>query len=167
MNQIKELKLSVVLIFLFMLPVMATYFLKEDLDTTIPISEGVLSDLETNFRQQGIEYYFKEKSRLKKRVSRALSNNSSPSQTLAATNIAIYLFPDLLEDTHIEKHFAVEHFLPLQEQIEAQPGTVEARKYFETLRRTVWNYENPRSDELGLSLEAEKMLKLFSALTWN
>lgn len=167
MNHLKELRLSLVLLSLVIIPVFTTLFLKEDFQTRVPLSAETLTNLESDFKSKGIHQFLKSKSKLKKQVSRMLRNDSDSSSQMAAMNIAVYFFPELLQPTHLERQFAMEHFSPLQEQIEAQPGTIEAQKYFQALKTTVWNYENPMQSEQGLSEFAEKMLNIYGAISWK
>lgn len=167
MNTFRELRLSLVLLSLVVVPVALTLFLKEDFEARAPLSSEALGQLETDFKTNGIVYFKKSKASLKNQVSRMLKNESDSSSQMAAMNIAVYFFPDLLHDTHLEKQFAKEHFAPLQEKIEAQPGTLEAQKYFQALKTSVWNYENPMQTDHGLSESAEKMLDIYGAISWK
>jgi hypothetical protein len=167
MNTFRELRLSLVLLSLVVVPVVLTLFLKEDFEARAPLSSEALGQLEMEFKNYGIEHFRKSKATLKNQVSRTLRNESDPSSQMAAMNIAVYFFPELLHHTHLEKQFAIEHFVPLQDKIEAQPGTLEAQKYFQALKTTVWNYENPMQTDHGLSESAEKMLDIYGAISWK
>lgn len=165
--QWQELRMVLILLVVVAIPVMVSYYLRTDFNTNIPISPRSLEQLSLEFKKQGIHSFLHSKKGLKRRVSFQLGNSKDPAAQLAATNIAVYLFPDLLPDDSFEKQFAQESFVPLQNGIEEKPGTQEAQLLFEELRARVWNYENPHNSADGLSEYADQMLKIYGSLVWK
>lgn len=163
----QDLKLVLILLSVISVPVFLSFFVTQDSLINVPISSDTLDSLSQDYRKQGLEGYLKAKKVLKRRVSQQLKNKQDPSAQLAATNIAVYLFPDLLPNDSFEKQFAEESFVPLQTEIEKKPGSTEAQALFEELRARVWVYENPQSTEQGLSDYANQMLKIYGALVWK
>lgn len=160
----QEIKIVAILLSLIIFPILVTLFLSQEKKNYGPISTASLDELSEVFKKQGFKSYFKAKSSLKDQISQELKNNENKE---TATNIAIYLFPDLLPGDHFEKEFAEENFLPLQLEMEKRPAKVEAEALYEKLHARVWNYENPQNTPQGLSDTAEKMLKIYQALAWN
>jgi len=165
--QWQELRMVLILLAVVSVPVAISYYTRTDFDTSIPISSKNLEQLSQDFKKQGMRSFLQSKKTLRKRVSYQLRNSENQAEQLAATNIAVYLFPDLLPEDSFEKQFAEESFTPLQSGIEKQPGTPEAQKLFEQLRSRVWNYENPQNNSEGLSEYADQMLKIYSSLVWK
>jgi len=161
----QEIKVVAVLLSLIILPVLIALFVSQEKKSSPAlISTAALDALSEVFKKQGIKNYFKSKNSLKEQISKELKNTDNKE---AATNIALYLFPDLLPRDHFEKEFAEENFVPLQMEIEKRPATVQAEALYEKLQARVWNYENPQNTPQGLSETAEKMLKIYQALAWN
>lgn len=163
----RDLKLVLILLSVISVPVFVSFFVTQDNLINVPISSDTLDSLSQDYRKQGLEGYLKAKKVLKRRVSQQLKNAQDPSAQLAATNIAVYLFPDLLPNDSFEKQLAEESFVPLQSEIEKKPGSPEAQTLYEELRARVWVYENPQSTEQGLSEYANQMLKIYGALVWK
>jgi len=109
--------------------------------------------------------YLAEKEALKAQVQRKLKSPASEEEAQAASNVALYLFPDALPDSNFEKGVALEDWAPLQAEIEKAPGSAQARLKYEEMRANIWNYENPKQDHATISPYAEETLKLFSGLT--
>jgi len=164
---LKEIRVVAILIALLMVPILITSYMKENVLLHAPISVESLSELAQAYRKDGITQFLSEKRVLQKRVSFNLTNDDNPKAQMAAMNIAVYMFPELLHESHLEKQYAEEHFKPLQEKIELDPGTRGAQDNFEELRNLVWNYENPKQNEQGLSEYANEMLKVYGALSWK
>ncbi len=164
---LKEIKVVALLLSLLMVPILVTSHMRENVSLHTPISAVSLDELAQTYRKSGIERFLDAKRTLQKRVSFNLKNDDDSKAQMAAMNIAVYMFPDLLHDTHLEKQYAEEHFKPLQDRIETVPGTREAQDNFEELRNLVWNYENPKQNEQGLSEYANEMLKIYGALSWK
>jgi hypothetical protein len=162
-----DIRLVLVLLSVVSVPVVVSFFFRSDLNTSIPISAKSLDQLSLDFKKQGIQSFLKSKKSLRKRVSSQIGNSQDPAAQLAATNIAVYLFPDLLPNDSFEKTIAEDSFTPLQNAIEQKPGTPEAQVLFEELRSRVWNYENPRNSADGLSEYADQMLKIYGTLVWK
>jgi hypothetical protein len=166
-NTLKEVKVVALLLGLLVLPVLITSYMREEVSVHAPISSESLDELAQAYRKSGIDQFFTVKRVLQKRVSFNLKNDDDSKAQMAAMNIAVYMFPELLHETHLEKKYAEDNFKPLQEKIEALPGTREAQDNFEELRNLVWNYENPKQNEQGLSEYANEMLKVYGALSWK
>ncbi len=163
----KELKVVAILLVLVVIPVTTSLPFSEKQAITTPISSDTLDGLSKEYRSRGLKGFLDAKKRLRKQVSYQLDNDENPKAQMAALNIAVYFFPDLLPDNHLEKPFAEENLVPLQTRIEEGPGTSQARYYFQELRSLVWNYENPENNEQGLSEHAEKMLQVYGSLSWK
>jgi len=163
----KELKIVAILLVMVVLPVTTSLFFVEKQAITTPISNETLDGLSKEYRISGLKGFLDAKKRLRRQVSYQLDNDENPKAQLAALNIAVYFFPDLLPDNHLEKPFAEDNLVPLQIKIEESPGTSQARYYFQELRSLVWNYENPENNEQGLSEHAEKMLQVYGSLSWR
>ncbi|NBT57907.1 hypothetical protein EBT16_03890 [bacterium] len=164
---LKEIKLTSFLVALVLFPVLLTFLFQDHATINTPISPDSLEQLSKEFREGGVQQFLDAKHQLKRKVGHNLHNDKDKASQLAAMNLAVYLFPELLEDTHLEKDFAQQHFQPLQTKIESAPGTEQARQNFEELRNVVWTYENPKQDEQGLSDYARQMLKIYGALSWK
>lgn len=164
---LRDIKIVSSLLLLLAAPVMVSTWLRDEQAIHTPISAESLEGLASEYRQNGIGHFRSAKRLLGKKVSFNLKNDDDPQAQMAAMNIAVYLFPELLHDSHLEKRFSESTFKPLQEQIEASPGTPEAQQSFEELRNTVWSYENPKQNEQGLSEYAAQMLKVYGALSWK
>lgn len=113
----------------------------------------------------GIAKYRENKSALRQHISLILANPSSDNEESEASNIALYLFPDLLPESNFEKTQAFELWAKLQEEIEKNPRTPKARMFFEEMKSNIWNYENPRMTNAGLSEDAQETIKLFHELS--
>lgn len=163
----QELKLVAILLSLVSIPVLIGLLVPQENIIKPPISARSLDALAKDYQAQGIKKYFKSKRSLKERILKELNNTVDKRAQFAAMNIATYLFPELLPNSHFEKRFAEENFVPLQMEIEKSPATVQAEVLYEKLHARVWNYENPRNTTRGLSDYAEKMLKIYQALAGN
>lgn len=166
-GHLKELKLAAFLVAMVMVPVLFTFLVRQEVAINTPISPKSLEELSVEYRKNGMQQFFDAKTNLKRRVSRNLKDNNNHEAYFAALNVALYLFPELLDDENMEKDFAQKHLRPLQEKIESSPGSKEAQKNFEELRNMVWGYENPKEDEQGLSEYARQMLKVYGTLSWK
>jgi len=164
---LKEIKVVALLLGLLIVPVLITSYVRENVSVQTPISADSLDELAQAYRKSGIDQFLSAKRVLQKRVSFNLRNDDDSKAQMAAMNIAVYMFPELLHETHLEKQYAEENFKPLQVKIESTPGTREAQDNFEELRNLVWTYENPKQNEQGLSEYANKMLKVYGALSWK
>lgn len=105
-----------------------------------------------------------EKARLRNHISRILENPRNSDEENHAANIALYLFPEILPESNFEKSEAIKLWASLEIGIEKQPRTSEARMLFEEMKSNIWNYENPRISNVGLSLHAQETLKLYHEL---
>ncbi|NBX69182.1 MAG: hypothetical protein EBR01_09505 [Proteobacteria bacterium] len=105
------------------------------------------------------------KQALKSRIASVLKNPKNEDEENHAVNIALYLFPEILPDTNFEKELAIELWGTFENAIEKRPRTSEARMKFEEMKSNIWNYENPRLTNVGLSFHAEETLKLYHELS--
>lgn len=163
----QDLKIVGFLLGLISIPVAFTFYFRETTSIHTPISKQSMEELAQEYRNSGMDRFRAAKTLLKKRVSFNMKRDQDSKAQLAASNIAVYLFPDLLPENHFEKEFAMEQFVPHQKVIEDNPGTPIAQEHFEELRNIVWNYENPKQSEQGLSDYASQMLKIYGAMSWK
>lgn len=164
---LREIKIVTALLATLAVPVVVSTWLKDEAALHSPISAEGLEELSRAYRENGIDKFQSSKRLLRKKVSFNLRNDEDPKAQMAAMNIAVYFFPELLHDSNLEKTYSLEHFKPLQEGIESAPGTESAQNNFEELRNEVWSYENPKQNEQGLSEYAAQMLKVYGALSWK
>lgn len=163
----REWGLVLGLLTLLAIPVSFSYFFGTDLQIAIPVENDSMTALEQSFRKNGLESFKAAKKSLRERVSLQIKDAKNEKNRLAAVNVAVYLFPDLLPDSRLEKQEAQELFVPLQRAIEEMPGTPEAQARFEELRSNVWNFESPNSSTPVLSDQANQMLKIYGAMSWK
>jgi len=163
----REIKLVLILLVLVFIPVLASLYFTEERTVKAPVGADAFDSLSKEYEAHGIKAFLESRRRLKRQVSYNIKNDEDPRAQLAALNIAVYFFPDLLPENHLEKPFAEDSLRPLQVKIEESPGTSQAQYYFQELRTLVWNYENPANNTLGLSEHAEKMLHVYGSLSWK
>ncbi|GEM_PF-5165343 len=125
---------------------------------------GAVTALKTAFEQNGIEGYLVAKARLREKVKESIQQTGSV-QAGEASQVAVYLFADLLPDSDFEKTESLTLFLPLMEAIETRPRTADAGQAFETLNAEIWNYENVSREEPQITPVAEDVLRLFSEMS--
>lgn len=125
---------------------------------------GAITSLKTAFEQNGIEGYLVAKGRLRDKVRESLQQTGSV-QAGEASQVAVYLFADLLPDSDFEKSESLTLFNPLIEAIETRPRTANAAQAFETLNAEIWNYENVSREEPQITPVAEDVLSLFSEMS--
>lgn len=113
----------------------------------------------------GYSKYNKDKLELKKHISSVLAHPANEEEENNASNIALYLFPELLPDSNFEKSQALELWASLETEIEKHPRTPEARMVFEEMKSNIWNYENPKLNNVGLSTHAQETLKIYHELS--
>ena len=106
-----------------------------------------------------------DKQILKTHISSILKSPKNEDEENHALNIALYLFPEILPDTNFEKEQAIELWASFESAIEKRPRTPEARMLFEEMKSNIWNYENPRVSNVGLSFHAQETLKLYHELS--
>lgn len=163
----QEWRLVLGLLTLLAVPVSFSYFFGTDLQIDVPVENDSISSLESVFRKNGLESFKTAKKSLRQRVSVQIKDAKNEKNRLAAMNVAIYLFPDLLPESRLDKQEAEDLFVPLQRAIEEMPGTPEAQARFEELRSNVWNFESPNSSTPVLSEQANQMLKIYGAMSWK
>lgn len=117
------------------------------------------------FHKQGIKRFLEEKESLKSKVSENIANPKSSQAKKLAESIAVYLFPEILPDTHFEKEAAMTLWMPLFKKIEKKPGTPEARHLYEEAKAEIMNYENPSKQDPNLSDPAKETLKIYRELS--
>ncbi len=123
------------------------------------------STLLTSLSTGGYSQFHSDKKILRAKIATMLSSPQNETEETYATNIALYLFPDLLPDSNFEKIVAVEQWAPLESAIEKKPRSQEARLLFDEMKSNIWNYENPKMDRSGLSLYASETLKIYHELS--
>ncbi len=123
------------------------------------------STLLTSLSTGGYSQFHSDKKLLRSKIATMLSSPQNETEETYATNIALYLFPDLLPDSNFEKIVAVEQWAPLESAIEKKPRSQEARLLFDEMKSNIWNYENPKMDRSGLSLYASETLKIYHELS--
>jgi len=128
----------------------------------IPDGLDGFARLKTVYEREGSARFLEEKDNLRERVSGALSGERASAH--AARQIALYLFPDLLEEGDFEAEAAIEIWAPLIRAIERAPRTSESRVTYERLRAEIWNFESPRRDDPQLTRWAEEVLRLYGAM---
>jgi len=133
---------------------------------SVPVQRGTakidlsVQPLEGSFRAEGLSGYQKQKALLKAEVREAIQKGNP-----RAENFAVYMFPELLPPSNFERSVAEEQWIPLQQKIEANPGTDESRKNFEEMRAQIWIYENPDQKHPALSDTADEIVRLYSMLS--
>lgn len=136
-------------------------FTKNDSDSDSISYSTLLTSLSTG----GFSKFYLDKKILRAKIATMLSAPQNETEENYATNIALYLFPDLLPDSNFEKIVAVEQWAPLESAIEKKPRSQEARLLFDEMKSNIWNYENPKMDRSGLSLYATETLKIYHELS--
>lgn len=117
------------------------------------------------FKAEGFQGFLERKKVLKAQVNETLKQPASEEEEETASNIALYLFPEVLPDSNFEKSVAMEEWAPLQAAIEKAPRTSEARLWFEEMRANIWNYENPKLQNSTISPYAKEALKIYNELS--
>jgi hypothetical protein len=125
---------------------------------------GAITSLKTAFEQNGIEGYLVAKARLRDKVRESLQQTAS-AQAGEASQVAVYLFADLLPDSDFEKSESLTLFNPMMEAIETRPRTADAARAFDALNAEIWNYENVSREEPQITPVAEDVLRLFSEMS--
>ncbi len=125
-----------------------------------------LSRLRSRFQTDGIEGFTEEKNALRAELKSTLSEEPQDSEdSERATQMATYLFPDILPDNNFEKPIGLDLWAPLEKQIEEHPRTPASREKFEELRATLWNYESPDRKSPEISENAEEVLRIYDTLS--
>lgn len=135
---------------------------------TLHLTSGSLksfSGLHRAYEKKGLAHYLREKENLRHEVASILQKNSKSLEAIEASNIAVFLFPDLLPDSNFEKMDALELWYPHQMAIERAPHTLDSRQKFEDLRANIYNYENPDRDEPQLSDQARQVIRIYDTLS--
>lgn len=136
---------------------------------TSTFSSGELTDsyqtLLSSVNRGGYSQFISDKNELRKQIEKTLSGPENEEQEISASNIALYLFPDLLPESNFEKNTALGLWAPLQAEIERRPKTPEARMLYEKMKSNIWNYENPKVTSAGLSKEASDTLQIYHELS--
>lgn len=126
---------------------------------------GTFAGLEQVYKTAGMEKFLEQKALLKSSVRDALKDGTDRGQVDLATNIAVYLFPDVLPDENFEKGPATDLWGPTLEKIEKAPHTPESRVLFEALRADIWNYEMVDREEPKLSAPARQVIQIYDAIS--
>ena len=117
------------------------------------------------YKEKGIKHFIEEKTNLKLTIAESIKNPENADVKRIAESIAVYLFPEVLPDTHFEKEAAMTLWIPLFKEIEKRPGTPEARTLYEEAKTEIWNYENPDKVNPKLSEPAKETLKIYRELS--
>ena len=123
------------------------------------------STLQEDYATGGIKKFKEKKNALRSEVESELKKESDSPDRDKAENIAVYMFPDLLDSEDFEKEVAMEQWFSQEKNIEKDPKSPESRKDFEELRNNVWNYENPDRGQPTVSDYASQVIKIYDALT--
>lgn len=129
------------------------------------MSQQLLTSLQSVYKQEGIERFIEEKQRLRKSLASSLAGSPHTDEHVEASNIALYLFPDILPSGDFERELGMEDWAPLQSAIEQAPGTADSRQAFEEMRANIWNYESPSRTAPNLSSEAKQVLQIYQSLS--
>lgn len=130
-------------------------------------SLGKFSTLTDSLQKNGVESYLRDKETLKEMILDKLKSGDDDEDESAvqATQIAVYLFPEILPDEDFEKQAGMELWAPLQRVIESNPRTRESRQAFEEMRANIWNYENPSRDVPQLSPVAMQVIRIYDVMS--
>jgi hypothetical protein len=126
---------------------------------------AAISNLGPAFQNDGIEGYLLAKARLRDQVRTNLRLSPTDSNYAQAENIAVYLFPNLLPETHFEKSESLFLFAPEIELIESRPRSEQAQAAYERLTLEIWNYENISREEPRISDAAIALLEMLQKLS--
>lgn len=127
--------------------------------------EESYATLKYSVKQGGFSQFQRDKNELKQHLLNILTAPKNDEEEIKASNIALYLFPDILPDTNLEKQAALEYWAPIEAAIERKPRSAESRMLFEELKSNIWNYENPKVTNLGLSVHAQETLNIYFELS--
>lgn len=127
--------------------------------------DGTFNSLESLYKSHGMEKFLERKAQLRKAVTATLNQGGKPAEVDLATNIAVYLFPDVLPDGNFEKGPAEQMWGESIRQIEASPHTAESRVLFEALRADIWNYELVDREDPKLSGPAVQVIQIYDAIS--
>lgn len=133
----------------------------QSLDLTV----NNLTTLADIYRERGLSAFMDAKRAIKHEVEQSLKKDNGLVGPNSAEHVAVYLFPELLDDSHLEKFTAENDFKPLQTAIEESPGTERSRHHFERLRMNVWTYENADRKNPNISATARSVLQLYDTLS--
>lgn len=148
--------------FLFLFYLAFTDFKSPFKDSSL---EENYSSLRLSITQGGLAQFQKDKMQLKNQIIAILNSPKNEDEETKASNIALYLFPEILPNENFEKQAALELWAPLEAEIEQKPRSAKARMLFEELTSNIWNYENPKITNAGLSIYAAETLKLYHAIS--
>ncbi len=127
--------------------------------------EGSFNSLESTYKTHGMTKFLERKAELRKAVTETLSQDGQSPEIDLATNIAVYLFPDVLPGTNFEKGPAEQMWGEALRQIEASPNTAESRVLFEAVRADIWNYELVDREDPKLSAPARQVIQIYDAIS--
>ncbi|MEZ4751772.1 MAG: hypothetical protein R3B54_14425 [Bdellovibrionota bacterium] len=131
----------------------------------IQIVQERFHNLAKSYENGGSAHFADRKEALRRDVSRTLRANKSLEARMIATNISVYLFPDLLPSENFERDVAEEQWIPMQREIEKSPGTYESRLKFEEMKANIWNYESPDKRAPKLTETAETVLHIYDLMS--
>lgn len=131
----------------------------------IHLANKRFQSLHAIYLEEGMNRFQEEKQRLKAQITKALNDPQSEEEQNYATNVAVYLFPDVLPNASFEKSVAQEQWGTFQEAIEKKPRSPESRIWFDELRANIWNYESPDRQNPKLSPYAKETLKIYDGMS--
>ncbi len=126
---------------------------------------AAFSSLHEEFKMGGMAQFEEKKLELRSEVASLLKSRDDSKEKDRAENIALYLFPDLLQRDDFERDVAMDQWLPLEKSIEKNPKSERSRQEFEELKNNVWNYENPDRQSPVVSDYAEQIIRIYDVLS--
>lgn len=123
------------------------------------------SSLDDDYKKGGLEKFQAKKEELRSEVESVLKKDDDSPDHDKAENIAVYMFPDLLDKEDFERDVAMENWYSQENKIEQDPKSPESRREFEDLKNNVWNYENPDRGQPTVSDYAAQVIRIYDAMT--
>lgn len=123
------------------------------------------SRLHEVYQQEGMQKFIEAKEALKQDISHVIDTSEDETVQNDATNVAVYLFPEVLSKNDFERPVALDDWAPLEAAIEKAPKTPQSRVLFEELRANIWNYENPEHTRPNLSATAKEVIRIYEELS--
>jgi hypothetical protein len=127
--------------------------------------ETTFVHLDEVYKEHGLQKFLEQKSILKQSVQTILKEGSDQAQKDLASNIAVFLFPDVLPEEDFEKPLAEELWAETISEIEKHPGTAESRILFEDMRANIWNYEMVDKEDPKLSAPARQVIQIYDTMS--
>lgn len=121
--------------------------------------------LHSVYRNEGISRFLQEKEHLKASVRLTMEANRDAEAVNEASNIAVFLFPEVLPAEDLEREVAETEWAPLQKEIEGAPGSPQSQEKFEQMRAMIWNYESPSRSMPQLSQYARQAIRIYQDMS--